>query len=181
VVAAPPLRLGTVCMRKGRVCCRTEGEAAGQRGSTPETIAGAARALITNAWCLASPWMPAIPCPLRSTRPPPPRPHRPRARLPWPHHRTELASARATSLQGRFVWLGLLLLPNGTCAFSTISPVAKSRISRCARLSPSSTPAYRLGPLLETRTPHACAPLARAQPTCACTDDREAILPVRPG
>ena len=39
---------------------------------TPETIAGAARALITNAWCLASPWMPAIPCPLRSTRPPPP-------------------------------------------------------------------------------------------------------------
>ena len=102
---------------------------------TPETIAGAARALITNAWCLASPWMPAIPCPLRSTRPPPPRPHRPRARLPWPHHRTELASARATSLQGRFVWLGLLLLPNGTCAFSTISPVAKSRISRCARHS----------------------------------------------
>ena len=43
-----------------------------------------------------------------------PHPHR-------EHHCTELASARATSLQGRLVWLGLLLLPNDTCAFSLIS------------------------------------------------------------
>ena len=74
---------------------------------------GGARALITNAWCPASPYMPAILCPLRTTL---------ASRIIVNIiHCTELASARATSLQGRLVWLGLLLLPNDTCAFSLIS------------------------------------------------------------
>ena len=43
-----------------------------QPGPSNQAVARPRRALITNAWCPASPQMPAIPCPLRSTRPPPP-------------------------------------------------------------------------------------------------------------